>query len=256
MTGGVALWPAVFRRRARIAIVVALGLALSGSAAARADVLSASVSGTPTGQSMGPGFLGVSFEYRALHQYTGRDPRAANLRSSQPVRGNHHECPIRAWHHAGPDIAIIGTWCRFSDETCGHMTTGSDFPAVFDRARRESLNGWSFQDNGTVPGVQFCNTLMNRPQRRMTVKKLMMVAALVAYASPALAGSYVSTWGCKFSRFYGYSNCRSTWTEIPDPVRDLEQERLDAIARQQEDAKWEAFLGSLLAAQQNVRRAA
>ncbi len=78
MTGGVALWPAVFRRRARIAIVAALGLALSGSAAARADVLSASVSGTPTGQSMGPGFLGVSFEYRALHQYTGRDPRAVN----------------------------------------------------------------------------------------------------------------------------------------------------------------------------------
>ena len=78
VTGGVALWPAVFRRRARIAIVAALGLALSASAAARADVLSASVSGTPTGQSMGPGFLGVSFEYRALHQYTGRDPRAVN----------------------------------------------------------------------------------------------------------------------------------------------------------------------------------
>jgi hypothetical protein len=75
----------------------------------------------------------------------------------------------------------------------------------------------------------------------MTVKKLMMVAALVAYASPALAGSYVSTWGCKFSRFYGYSNCRSTWTEIPDPISDPEQERLDAIARREEDAKWEAF---------------
>jgi hypothetical protein len=121
------------------------------------------------------------------------------------------------------------------------MTMASDFPGVFDRARRESLNGWSFQHKGTVPGVQICNTPMNMPQRRMTVKKFMMVAALVAYASPALAGSYVSTWGCKFSRFYGYSNCRSTWTKIPDPVSDPEQERLDAIARQQEDAKWEAF---------------
>jgi hypothetical protein len=78
VTCGVRLWRAVFRRRARIAIVAALGLALSGSATARADVLSASVSGTPAGQSMAPGFEGVSFEYRALHQYTGRDPRAVN----------------------------------------------------------------------------------------------------------------------------------------------------------------------------------
>jgi hypothetical protein len=75
----------------------------------------------------------------------------------------------------------------------------------------------------------------------MTVKKFLMMVALVAYASPALAGSYVSTWSCKYSRYYGYNNCRSTWTKIPDPVRDLEQERLDGIARQQEDARWEAF---------------
>jgi hypothetical protein len=53
------------------------------------------------------------------------------------------------------------------------------------------------------------------------------------------AGSLVSTWSCKYSRFYGYSNCMTTWTRVPDPVRDLEQERLDAIARQKEDAKWE-----------------
>ncbi|HEY3726353.1 MAG TPA: glycosyl hydrolase family 79 C-terminal domain-containing protein [Solirubrobacteraceae bacterium] len=66
----------VFRRRARIALVAALGLALAGPAVARADLLSASVSATPTGQAMPPGFLGASFEYRALHQYTGRDPRA------------------------------------------------------------------------------------------------------------------------------------------------------------------------------------
>jgi hypothetical protein len=128
-----------------------------------------------------------------------------------------------------------------SDETCGHMTAKSGFPGVFDRARRESVNGCSFQHKGTVPGVQFCNTLMNRPQRRMTVKKLMMVSALVAFASPALAGSSVATWNCKYSRYYGSSSCKTVWTDIPDRVRDLEQERQDEIAREREDARWEAF---------------
>lgn len=75
--------PAVLRRRARIGIVAALGLALvtgaepAGSVAS-ADTISASVSGTPTGQPMPPGFLGASLEYRALQQYAGRDPRAVD----------------------------------------------------------------------------------------------------------------------------------------------------------------------------------
>lgn len=71
----------VLRRRVRIAIVAALALASLIPAGARAasraqaaDSLSASASATPTGQAMPPGFVGVSFEYRALHQYTGRDP--------------------------------------------------------------------------------------------------------------------------------------------------------------------------------------
>jgi hypothetical protein len=67
----------VLRRRVCIAIVAALGFVLPG-AAARADVISAGVSATPTGQEMAPGFLGASFEFRALHQYTGRDPRAVD----------------------------------------------------------------------------------------------------------------------------------------------------------------------------------
>ena len=58
--------------------MAALGLVLSGPVAARADLVTASVSATPAGQSMPPGFVGVSVEYRALHQYTGRDPRAVN----------------------------------------------------------------------------------------------------------------------------------------------------------------------------------
>jgi hypothetical protein len=68
----------VFRRRARIALVAALGLALLGPAVARGDTLGATVSASPTGQAMGRGFLGVSFEYRALHQYTGRNPLAVD----------------------------------------------------------------------------------------------------------------------------------------------------------------------------------
>jgi Glycosyl hydrolase family 79 C-terminal beta domain len=84
------VWLARFRRYAtmrpvlrRFAIVAALVLVSLGPAAAQAapraraaDTLSASVSATPTGQAMPPGFVGVSFEYRALHQYTGRDPLA------------------------------------------------------------------------------------------------------------------------------------------------------------------------------------
>jgi hypothetical protein len=74
----VAVWAVVLRRRACIAVVAALGFVLPGAVAAHADVLSAGVSATPTGQAMASGFLGVSFEYRALHQYTGRDPRAVD----------------------------------------------------------------------------------------------------------------------------------------------------------------------------------
>jgi hypothetical protein len=80
-----------------------------------------------------------------------------------------------------------------------------------------------------------------KPQRRMTLKKLAMTAAVVACECPALAGSHVSTSHCKYSPYYGYDSCRTTWTTIPDPVRNPEQERLDELAAQKEDAKWEAF---------------
>src|SRR5690348_13320313 len=70
--------PPVIRRRARFALVAALATMLAGPAVARADLISASVSATPTGQAMRSGFLGVSFEYRAVHQYTGRNPLAIN----------------------------------------------------------------------------------------------------------------------------------------------------------------------------------
>ena len=88
------------------------------------------------------------------------------------------------------------------------------------------------------------------------MKKFMMAVALVAYASPSLAGSLTSVSNCKFSRYYGYSNCRATWTHVPDAVRNFEQERLDANAVQKEDAKWEAFCKPTFKADEyGVRRA-
>ena len=70
--------PGVHRRRVCLALVAALGFLLIATRTppARADTLAATVSGAPTGQAMPPGFVGFSFEYRALHQYTGRDPLA------------------------------------------------------------------------------------------------------------------------------------------------------------------------------------
>jgi hypothetical protein len=83
-----------------------------------------------------------------------------------------------------------------------------------------------------------------------------MIAVLLAWASPALAESGASTWGCRYSRFYGYTHCKSTWTSIPDPVRDPEQEKQDAAARQKEDASWEKFCKPVFRADEfGVRRA-
>jgi hypothetical protein len=74
-------------RRALLAVAVVLGFALAGffaparlgwlsAAPAAADVLGASVATTPSGPSMPEGFVGVSFEVRAVHQYTGNNPLA------------------------------------------------------------------------------------------------------------------------------------------------------------------------------------
>ena len=52
--------------------------ALPASASADAPAVLAQIGGTPSGQAMGSGFVGFSFEYRAMHVYTGRDPRAVN----------------------------------------------------------------------------------------------------------------------------------------------------------------------------------
>src|ERR1700719_3841774 len=90
----------------------------------------------------------------------------------------------------------------------------------------------------------------------MAVKKLLVSAVLVACASPAFAGSYVSTSDCRYSLYYGYSSCVSTRTYVADPVRDPEQERRDAIAQQKQDEQWEAFCKPTFKADEyGIRRA-
>jgi hypothetical protein len=58
-------------------MAAALAISLIAAPAARADV-SATIGTTPTGSPLPAGFTGVSLEYKAVHLYTGRDPRAVN----------------------------------------------------------------------------------------------------------------------------------------------------------------------------------
>lgn len=116
----------------------------------------------------------------------------------------------------------------------------------------------NFRGNSAAPGAQparpgrfgtvglsglsgFATHPDGRRRRGTALKLLATIAALVACAAPALAETLVATSHCKYSRYYGYDNCRTTWTKLPAPVRNPEQERLDAIALQKEDARWEAF---------------
>lgn len=62
---------------ATVAALCALAVA-APAAAADGTTLSVGVSTTPYGQALPPGFLGVSFEYKATHVYTGRDPGNIN----------------------------------------------------------------------------------------------------------------------------------------------------------------------------------
>ena len=71
-------------RAARLVAIAFVSLSLLAAAASAASAqpdqspISATVSSTPYGQPMGSGFLGFSFEYKAMHQYTGRNPDAIN----------------------------------------------------------------------------------------------------------------------------------------------------------------------------------
>jgi hypothetical protein len=89
-------WAVVPGRRARnalAAVLLLLAASLAGSAPAVASTVSASVSGTPVGPALPSGYLGTSFEYRAVRQYTGGNAGAidpvlvALLRGLDPGQG-------------------------------------------------------------------------------------------------------------------------------------------------------------------------
>jgi Glycosyl hydrolase family 79 C-terminal beta domain len=67
---------------AAAAVLVAAAVAAFGGITAGAQpddpTVSASVGSTPSGQPLGQGFVGLSFEYNWLHFYTGRNPKAVN----------------------------------------------------------------------------------------------------------------------------------------------------------------------------------
>src|ERR1019366_1531363 len=106
---GCATMPRVLGRRARNALVAALCLAVPGVvlalpgaptvAPAAPEQISATVTTQPIGQSMAAGFLGASFEYRAVHQYTGNNPRAVD-----PILVN----LLRAMSPGYPPVLRIG----------------------------------------------------------------------------------------------------------------------------------------------------
>src|SRR5205823_15093451 len=49
--------------------------------------ITATVAATPTGRSVPSGFLGLSMEYKAIHQYAGRHPRAVDPALLGLIRG-------------------------------------------------------------------------------------------------------------------------------------------------------------------------
>jgi hypothetical protein len=61
-------------------VLAALAIVAAVPAGAYADTqsVSAQIGSSPQGQAMGSGFIGFSFEYRAMHVYTGRDPLVVN----------------------------------------------------------------------------------------------------------------------------------------------------------------------------------
>ena len=70
-------------RTPRLAIATAAGVlallaAVPGAARADETDVATQVGDTPSGRPMPPGFVGISFEYQAMHVYTGRDPTHLN----------------------------------------------------------------------------------------------------------------------------------------------------------------------------------
>ncbi|MGJ4889716.1 hypothetical protein ACQR1Y_16060 [Bradyrhizobium sp. HKCCYLRH3099] len=82
--------------------------------------------------------------------------------------------------------------------------------------------------------------------RTMAVEKILIPALLALSVSPVQARSWVDRSVCQGSRFYGYSRCTYTHTELPPASRDVSftpspAARQEEEARDAEAAKWEAY---------------
>lgn len=136
------------------------------------------------------------------------------------------------------------------------MAIQSKFPADLTAGGASAAGPGLFGTTGLSGVSDFATHPDGQPRWGTVLKTLAATVALVACGSPALAESLVSTSHCKFSRYYGYDSCRTTWTRVAAPVRNPEQERLDAIVLQKEDAKWAAFCKPTFKADEfGVRRA-
>nr|WP_041756589.1 hypothetical protein [Bradyrhizobium sp. ORS 278] len=78
------------------------------------------------------------------------------------------------------------------------------------------------------------------------MKKILIPALLALLVSPVQARSWIDQSACQGSRFYGYSRCTYTHTELPPVSRDVSftpspAARQEEEAREAEAAKWEAY---------------
>ncbi len=78
---------AVPARRLLAVLAAALTTLCMSAAVVRANVLSATVAKNPSGPTMPEGFVGVSMEFRAVHQYTGSNPLAIDPVMLNLLRG-------------------------------------------------------------------------------------------------------------------------------------------------------------------------
>lgn len=76
--GGCRAWIRVASALAAAAVAAGVPAGVAAPGALAATGIDVTVSNSPVGQPIQPGFIGVSIEFPAIQQYTGRDPNAIN----------------------------------------------------------------------------------------------------------------------------------------------------------------------------------
>lgn len=149
-------------------LALLLAGAAGGPARANADApsIAVSVGSSPTGQVMPSGFTGVSFEYMAMHVYTGRDPAAVNpvlvallrgLAPGQPpvlrIGGDSTDATWWPSHHVlppgGVTYSLTKGWLRTTHALAATLgarlimgiNLGSNRPALAGAEARALLQG-------------------------------------------------------------------------------------------------------------------